>query len=410
MHEAEHAITFIFIVFVAAQLGGELARRIALPSVVGEIAAGCLIGEKGLHLIHDSPVLEVFSEIGAVLLLFSVGLETRLRDLIRVGKLSFGAGALGVIVPLVTVYTLTSYVFEYTLAASLFFASAFVATSAGVTARVLQELNVLQRIESRVILGAAVIDDILAMLVLGVVSGIQNGTGANFISFVVILLQAVGFILFITLLGTKFMKRFSYVLDVPLDPQSAFMLSVVICLGLSLLSTKIGLAAIIGAFLGGIVLAESKQRHELEKQFQTILSFFVPFFFVITGSKVDFTALSSMSHVYMLLLWLGIAIITKVIGCTAASLSLGFRSALVIGVGMIPRGEVGIIIASLGRALGVFDAVLYAEIIIMSLVTSMVTPPVLKQLLKGLKDEPYKISSPKEEDSYLFQVDESGRS
>src|ERR1051325_4563357 len=177
-HDADILLT-LFIVFVAAQIGGEIAQRLKLPGVVGEIAAGCVVGPSLLGWIAPEQIatgtpLDVLAEIGVVLLLFAVGLETRLEDLKKVGKVAFLVGILGVLVPF-GLGGVWAHASGYDWGKSLFIAAAFVATSAGITARVLQELNALQRTESKVILGAAVIDDILAMLLLGVVVSLQGG-------------------------------------------------------------------------------------------------------------------------------------------------------------------------------------------------------------------------------------------
>jgi len=164
----------LFVIFVAAQIGAEIAQRLKLPGVVGEIAAGCALGPSALGWVHPSEALDLLAEIGVVLLLFSVGLETKLEEMKRVGRSAFFVGVLGVVVPF-ALGSLWAHGSGFDWAQSLFVAAAFVATSAGITARVLQELGVLQREESRVILGAAVIDDILAMLLLGVVTALQSG-------------------------------------------------------------------------------------------------------------------------------------------------------------------------------------------------------------------------------------------
>jgi Kef-type K+ transport system membrane component KefB len=285
---------------------------------------------------------------------------------------------------------------------ALFVASAFVATSAGITARVLQELKVLGRRESRIILGAAVIDDILAMLLLGGVTALQGGKGINIGGLTLVLGQAIGFIVLIMVVGTRFMQRKSALLDRPLSPHSPLMLSLALCLGLAAASSKLGLAAIIGAFLAGTVVAESQQRHTLSKQIQPILAFLVPFFFVTTGLKVDLTQLGSGRALITVLFVTALAVIGKWVGCGLTSLMEGRRSAMIIGVGMVPRGEVGIIIASLGQQIGVFTGQVYAILIAMSLLTSVIAPPLLKWLLGNPSPEPGTEASP------LFAVEETG--
>lgn len=386
MHHGAEILLALFAIFVAAQIGAELAQRLKLPGVVGEILAGCAIGPAALGLVTTEQIasgtpLDVLAEIGVVLLLFSVGLETRLDDLKKVGKSAFLVGVLGVIVPFV-LGALWAHGSGFEWTKSMFVAAAFVATSAGITARVLQELGVLARLESRVILGAAVIDDILAMLLLGVVTSLQGDAGVNVAGLLLVLAQAIGFVAIIGWVGTRVMRKRAHWLDRPINPLSPLTIALAICLGLAYLSTEFGLAAIIGAFLAGMIASEMHQREELEHQMQPLLALLTPFFFVITGAKIDLGVFASGAALWMLLVVTLIAIASKLIGGFLGALTLGRRGALIVGVGMVPRGEVGVVIASLGLAAGVFTNQTYAVIVAMSLLTSIVTPPVLALLLK----------------------------
>jgi Kef-type K+ transport system membrane component KefB len=386
MEHTTSVLLGLFVVFVAAQVGAETAQRLKLPAVVGEIAAGCLVGPAVLGWVQVNEPLEVLAEIGAVLLLFSVGLETRVGELKRVGRVATLVGVAGVILPFV-LGALWAKLYGFSTPKAMFVAAAFVATSAGITARVLHDLGVLGRIESRVILGAAVIDDILAMLLLGVVTAIQGGGAIHIGALVLVLVQAVGFVVLIGVVGPRMMRRSSPLLDAPINPLSPLTLCLAGCLGLAAAASYLGLAAIIGAFLAGMVAAESQQRHTLERQVQVLMALLVPFFFVVTGAKVELGQLGQLSVLGTLLLVTVLAVISKLLGCGLGALSLGKRSALIVGVGMVPRGEVGIIVASLGQQAGVFTGTTYALIIAMSLLTSIMAPPVLKLLLAGLPPE-----------------------
>ena len=380
MNHGTEVLLGLFVVFVGAQIGAEIAQRLRLPAVVGEIAAGCILGPSLVGWVTIAEPFESLAEIGAVFLLFSVGLETRLEDLKKVGRVSALVGVLGVILPFV-LGAAWARLSGFNTAKAAFVAAAFVATSAGITARVLQDMGALQRTESRVILGAAVIDDILAMLLLGVVTALQGGEGVNLLSLMLVLLQAIGFVALIVLVGTRMMRRSSSLLEVPVNPLSPLTLSLAICLGLAVAASYLGLAAIIGAFLAGMAAAETKQRHTLEKQMQPITALIVPFFFVLTGAKVNVSVLGSVSVLGTVLVVTLLAVAGKLLGCGGAALSLGKKSALIIGTGMVPRGEVGIIVASLGLQAGVFTETTYAIIIAMSLLTSVVAPPALGALL-----------------------------
>ncbi len=370
----------LFVVYLASQVGAEIAQRLRMPAVVGEIAAGCAVGPGGLGWIRINEPLEVLAQIGAVLLLFSVGVETRVDRLKKVGRVAGLVGISGVIVPFL-LGAAWAHLSGCDWSRSFFIGAALVATSAGITARVLQELGVLDRTESQVILGAAVIDDILAMLLLGVVTALQGGGGVNVPGLLVILAQAVGFVLVIGVLGTRIMRRSATILNAPINPLSPLTLSLAGCFGLAAASSYLGLAAIIGAFLAGLAVAESAEQATLEQQLRPISAFLVPFFFVATGARVELHQLASRPVLEMLAVVTLLAVAGKLIGCGAGALALGRRSALVVGVGMVPRGEVGIIIASLGRAAGVFSPAIYAVMIAMSLLTSMLAPPLLRRML-----------------------------
>lgn len=381
MDHGSDILLSLFIVFVAAQIGAEIAQRLKLPGVVGEIAAGCIIGPSVLGWIAPSEPLHALAEIGVVLLLFAVGLETRLADMRRVGKTAFAVGVLGVIVPF-AFGSLWAHGSGFDWAKSLFVAAAFVATSAGITARVLQELHVLQREESRVILGAAVIDDILAMLLLGVVTALQSGEELRIGHLVLVLAEAVGFVVVIGLIGTRMMRRASNLIDAPINPLSPLTIVLALCLGLASAATGFGLAAIIGAFLAGMIASETRQRETIEHQMRPLLALLTPFFFVVTGSQVELAQLANADALLTLALITLIAIVSKLIGGFLGALPLGRRGALIVGVGMVPRGEVGVVVASLGLAAGVFSPRIYALIVAMSLLTSIVTPPLLAILFR----------------------------
>jgi len=404
----------LFWIFVAAQIGAEIAQRLKFPAVVGEIAAGCIIGPSILNFVSVAPMVDghanhvsepliMLAEVGAVLLLFSVGLETRLADLKKVGSSALQVGVYGLVLPFI-LGAAWAYFSGYPTSKSLFIAAAFVATSAGITARVLAELNVLGRIEARVILGAAVIDDILAMLLLGVVGGMANGQGISIPNIAISLLSALGFVALIGVGGTKLLKSKSDVLERPINPFSPLTLSLAACLGLAAVGSKIGLAPIIGAFLAGMAFAETPQRHQLEKQIQVIMAFITPFFFVVTGMQVELAQLASFGAVGTLLFITLLAVIGKYVGGYVGARSLGKKGASIVGVGMIPRGEVGIIVATLGRSANIFDDKVYALIIAMSLLTSIIAPPILKRQLAGAPPE-----EPEEgEQSHLHRADATG--
>ncbi|HET7267833.1 MAG TPA: cation:proton antiporter [Oleiagrimonas sp.] len=386
MHHASEILLALFIVFVAAQVGAEVAQRLKLPGVVGEIIAGCVIGPSVLGWIQPAQIaagmpLDVLAEMGVVFLMFSVGLETRLDDLKKVGRSAMMVGVLGVMFPFVA-GALWAHGGGYAWTESMFVAAAMVATSAGITARVLQQMGVLKRIESQVIMGAAVIDDILAMLLLGVVSSLHEGAALDWQRLILTLVGAIGFVLVVGWGGARMMRRDSRWLDAPLNPHSPLAIVLAMCLGLAFAATRFGLAAIIGAFLAGMIASESRHHKSLEKQFQPLLTLVTPFFFVVIGARIELAQLADSHALWMLLVITVIAIITKLAGGFLGALSMGKRGATIVGFGMVPRGEVGVVVASLGLAVGAFGQQLYAIIVAMSLLTAMITPPVLALLMR----------------------------
>ncbi|HSI71888.1 MAG TPA: cation:proton antiporter [Fimbriimonas sp.] len=381
MDHGTATLTGLLVAFVAALVGGEIAQRLRLPAVVGQIVAGVTVGPSALNWLTLGAPLELLSELGAILLLFTVGLETKIGDLRKVGKVALSVGVLGVVLPFV-LGAGWAFLSGFESHKAMFVAAAFVATSAGITAKVLQELGVIGSMTARVILGAAVIDDVLAMLLLGVVSALQTEAGVDILNLAKVFGGAMGFVALVALAGTYLMRKSSGLLDAPIDNESPLTISFALCLVLAVASAHVGLAAIIGAFLAGMVLAETPHRKDLEHDFARVSAVLVPFFFVVTGAQVDVRLLASGPVLISVLVVTTLAIIGKVVGCGLGARSLGRKDALIVGVGMVPRGEVGVIVAGLGQQAGVFSPAIYAVIIGMSLLTSIVAPPVLKALLR----------------------------
>jgi len=389
MSETHALLTQLFTIFVAAAVGSEVAVRLKMPSVVGEICAGVLVGPSVFALIpvtdgHAPMPFEMLAEVGVVFLMFHVGLETQLSSLKRIGKIAVRVAVLGVAVPFLLGMG-WGYTMGFTVDKQAFIGTAFVATSVAITARVLSDLGAMHHKESRVILAAAVLDDILAMLLLGAVTALQpsaDTAGSAAIQLIVLGLQALVFLLALTVFLPKLVRRHHKVIEAPRSNNSPLILSIILCLGISVLAMQIGLAAIIGAFLAGTLLAEIGEEYRIESQLRPLLIFLAPFFFVVTGSKVDMAIFAEPSMIASAIAVTFLAVIGKVVGCGFAARHMGKSSALVVGFGMAPRGEVGIIIAALGLMAGVFDQKIYALVIAMSVLTSVVSPPVLAALIR----------------------------
>jgi Kef-type K+ transport system membrane component KefB len=377
----------LFVVLLAAKLGDELFKRLRQPALVGEILAGLLVGPAVLGLVEPGEVLQVFSELGVVFLLFWVGLETRLTDLRRVGAAAASVGVLGVVVPLAGGIGLGA-VLGKDFETSIFLGAALVATSVGITSAVLVDLGVLDRRASRTILGAAIVDDVLAMILLAIAVGLAAEGGVDVVSILVTLGLALGFVAFVALGGTRIMQRQPALLTKPRFAESPLLPAVLLCFGLAALASSIGLATVIGAFLAGMVLAESRDHERLEEEVAPLYAFFPPFFFAVIGTQVDLGALAHPSTLGILAAVTVVAALTKFAGAWLGARRLGRRDAAFVGVGMIPRGEVGIIVAGIGASTGTLDEELFAVIVAMSILTTLLVPPLLRRLAPAQQDEP----------------------
>jgi len=376
----------LFLIFLSAKITGAIFEQLHQPAVIGEILAGIIIGPYLLNLIEPAQIYDVLAEIGAIILLFTVGLQTGIDEILKVGKRALLVATLGVIFPFVFGYLYTLIVDHSTIEA-MFIGAAMVATSVGITARVLADLKVIDTEIARVILAAAVIDDILGMIVLAVVTGAGQGT-VSYLKIGLVLLEAIGFVLFLILIGPKLTRKFIVPKVANLRVRNAvFALAIVICLGLSALASYLEIAAIVGAFMAGMVLSEFNSRFELVTKTESLYDFLVPFFFVMLGTKVDLSVFTQSDMWLAALLITLFAVLGKLIGCGLAALKMGFKSAVTIGVGMIPRGEVGMIIAAVGLSSQAIGADLYAVVIFMVIATTVMTPPILKKLLSKKTEE-----------------------
>ncbi|BBN95558.1 sodium/hydrogen exchanger [Deinococcus grandis] len=368
----------LFWVVLAAAVFGTVASKLGVPAVVGQVLAGILIGPSVLSLVRPDEFLLSLAELGAVFLLFMVGLETRFRDLLSVGKEALLVAVLGIAFPLALGFGFGLWQGQENVSA-LFVGTSLVATSVGITAKVLQEMGVLDARFAQVILGAAVIDDILGLTLLAVVSGLGAGESMSAAQVALILGLSVGFVALVLAVGIPLVRRFQPRLQ-NLSLSRMFNVAIVVGLGVAALSTVAGLAPIIGAFLAGMVLAEVKDEVEFESKVHALESFLAPVFFVVVGLQLDLGVLGDPVVIVAGLILTVLAVIGKVAGGLIGARSMGGRQSLLVGVGMVPRGEVGLIVASLGLAAGVIGKQVYAEVLLMVLLTTVLAPLVLRAL------------------------------
>ncbi len=372
----------LVIVWLAAKLAGEGMERLGQTAVLGELLAGVIIGPGLLGLVHESEILHALAEIGVVILLFEIGLDSDLNDLLRAGLQSTVVALIGVACPLALGYALGIW-WGTSPTVAVFIGATMTATSVGITARVLRDLGRFDDASAKVILGAAILDDILGLVILAVVTGMVQTGAFSAATAGVILVKALVFLFLAIVLGIRFAPTLLGWVSRARARGSLIVYAVLFCVLLAALSERIGLATIIGAFAAGLILARTERRAHIEEQLKPVADLFVPVFFVTIGMKVTPAALNpfdaeARGGLVLALLLTGAAVVAKL----AAGLGVyqkGVRR-WPVGVGMIPRGEVGLIFAGMGLTSGVIGQDLYAALISMVMVTTFVVPPWLKAL------------------------------
>ena len=383
-------------ILVAAKLLGELAERIGQPAVLGELLAGVLLGGSVLGVMPsggvEAELIHVLAELGVLLLLFEIGLETDLREMFRVGPAALAVALIGIVLPFAFGYFFWRYVPHAAsgsgdlVTGAVFIGATLTATSVGITARVLSDLGKMSTPEARIIIGAAVIDDVLGLVILSVVSGVAAGAAVSFLGIIWTLAVAVGFLVAAVILGRFLAPRLFDVFERMRVRYVLVVASIAFALGLAALAGLAGSALIIGAFAAGLILSGTNQFDTIEEQVRPVASIFTPIFFVSVGSSVNLALLNpSTPAARGTLLVAGALILLAVIGKVAAGWAAPwtrFRR-LVVGVGMVPRGEVGLIFADIGRRSGVLGDEVFGAVLLVVMVTTFIAPPALKALFSS---------------------------
>jgi Kef-type K+ transport system membrane component KefB len=373
-------------IFVLAKLLGELAERLGQPAVLGELLAGVLLGASLLGLVDPGhEIVHLLAELGVVLLLFEIGLETDLRRLLAVGSVALTVAAVGVAVPFALGVLVARSLGADTLA-SLVVGAALTATSVGITARVLSDLGRLNDPEGQVVLGAAILDDVMGLIILAVVSSIVAGDGVGPMQVARATGAAFGFLALALIFGRLLAPGLFGVLARLGREQTVAMMGVAFALLLSLAALRAGSALIVGAFAAGVVLAKTSQAETIRVGAVRIGYFFVPIFFVSVGAAVDVRALGQPEVLLLGSALLAVGIVGKVVAGFAPWWFRGRK--LVVGVGMVPRGEVGLIFAQMGLAAGALNAGQYAALMLMVMGTTFAAPPALRLLFKDTPTQP----------------------
>ena len=401
----------LLLLLVATRIGAEIAERCGQPSVLGEIFAGILIGATGFGLIvrgfegneHFFRVfalsgesaqgtyqaLDALAEIGAILLLFEIGLHTDLYELRKVGASALSVGAAGVVLPFFGGWAAARYLLDMAPFTSLIIGAALTATSIGITARVFQDLQMLRTRESQIVLGAAVADDVIGLVILAVLSalGANVESGGNiWIMAAQVTLLAVGFLVAAVVIGVRCISFIDRVLAQMKSRGALTVVAFSFCLLIALLGHEVKLAFIIGAFAAGLVLSHCNRQQELQLAIRPLADLFIPIFFAMMGTVVNLRTMFSSPDV------LRIAVVLVVVGVAGkmfGALVVRDRNLnrWIVALGMIPRGEVGLIYARLGIQNDWLRAATYDGVVLMVIVTTVMTPPLLRLAAKRQSNE-----------------------
>jgi Kef-type K+ transport system membrane component KefB len=371
----------MLVVFGMAKVLAEVFEHLGQPGIVGEIFAGVLIGPSVLAWIRPNDVLTALSQLGVMFLLFRVGLDVKSSELLKVGGTASLVAFTGVVVPFIFGWGIVR-LWGYPNIEAVFVGAAMVATSVGITARVLAARGLLRLQASRIILAAAVIDDILGLIVLAVVSSAARGR-INFIEIGITALLAIGFTAIVAKWGTHAIGRIAPRVESSLHAgEVQFNIALILLFALSVLAVYAGVAAIIGAFLAGMALAETVSPR-VQDLSQGITEMLTPFFLAGIGLQLDIATFGNKSVVALSLVLLVAAILSKLIGCGLGAARLGWTSMLRVGAGMVPRGEVGMVVAQIGLGLGVIGKPVYAVVVFIAVATTIAAPPLLSFAFRG---------------------------
>jgi Kef-type K+ transport system membrane component KefB len=367
-------------VWLAAKIAGEAMERIGQTAVLGELLAGVIIGPGVLGFVHDSQGLHALAELGVLILLFEVGLESDLGDLLRAGFQATLVALVGVGVPFAVGYAIMDSLGHPALLA-VFVGATLTATSVGITARVLRDLGRLQDTAAKVVLGAAVVDDILGLIILAVVTGVAQTGGVSLVSVGLLSGKAIAFLVVAILVGIRLAPALIRWIGRMQARGTLIVYSVVFAVALAAVADLMGLATIIGAFAAGLVLATTERRAHIEERIKPVADLLVPVFFVTVGMKVQPAMLNPFAEntqFALALLLTAVAVVSKL----AAGLAVYQRGVRrwPVAVGMVPRGEVGLIFAGVGLAAGVIAEDLYSALVAVVMLTTFAAPPWLKAL------------------------------
>jgi Kef-type K+ transport system membrane component KefB len=416
----------LVVIYLASKLGAEISRYLDFPPVLGELVAGVVVGISALHLVifpeggiqaadslvmqflqtinhltpdslsqvfeSQSEVISVLAELGVIILLFEIGLESDLRQLKEVGPQAVLVACVGVAAPFAVGTIGLMSLFHAPAIPAIFAGAALTATSIGITSKVLSELGQLKSKEGQIIVGAAVIDDVLGIIVLAVVASLAKTGEIDIANVIYLIVSATAFLIGAILLGGIFNKTFVMIVEKLKTRGNIIIPAFIFAFFMAFLGNALHLEAILGAFAAGLVLDETDARTELDELVKPIADLLVPIFFVTVGARADLSVLNpavpeNRAGLLIAVFLIVVAILGKMVTGWAV-FGLPGINRLAIGVGMIPRGEVGLVFAGIGSASGILDKPLEVSIIIMVILTTFLAPPFLRLAFSGPSDPP----------------------
>lgn len=370
------------LILITTTLASHFSRRIGIPAVIGQLLAGVLLGSAGLHLVQTNELVHEFSEIGVILLMFLAGLESDLALLRKYFKPGLLVAVFGVILPLVFGLG-TGEAFQVSFKESVFFGIILAATSVSISVEVLKELNVVNTKEGSTILGASVVDDILAVLILSLSIPFFTGGATNETPLSLLLIEQVLYFVLIFAL-VKWIAPYLIQLAEKLFANAAIIItSLVICLGMSYLADFVGLSSVIGAFFAGIAVSQTRVKQEVMHNLEALgYAIFIPVFFVSIGLDVSFENFGE--QLLFIVAFTIVAIVSKLFGGFLGSKIAGFEtnSALMVGAGMISRGEMALVILQIGHQSNMIEPQYYSPLVIIILLSTLLSPLILKYFTK----------------------------
>lgn len=392
MHNFPHLLFVLVAIIIATKLLGEGAQRIGQPAVLGELVAGVVLGVSALGILDPAdPVVSALSEIGVLVLLFEIGLHTDLESLLQVGSEAIVVALVGVAIPFALGY-LVAHLVGLPAVPAVVCGAALTATSIGISARVLSDLGQLDTPEGQVVLGAAVLDDVVGLIILAVVSGVAAGASVSLAGVGVNIAVSVGFIVVALLLGGLLAPPLFRIIARLETTGALGLLALAFAFLLAWLAVEAKSAPIIGAFAAGLVLHKTPQRNEIEKNVTSLGHFFVPIFFAAVGAAVDLRTLVDREVALVGGALIVVAIVGKFVAGYAPWWFKGNKA--MVGTAMIPRGEVGLIFAQMGLSTGALDVGLFSAIALTVMVSTFLPPPILARMSSihpsppNLKDQP----------------------